>query len=91
MVDEVKKSLLERLRPYSFMDAGAPREAAEEIERLQKDAALLRAALIGLIGVESKQELQGMELAIRALPVPEADKAISINAIHALLATMPNA
>lgn len=32
-----------------------------------------------------------MELAIRALPVPEADKAISINAIHALLATMPNA
>lgn len=52
-------------------------------------AAMLRSALIGLIGAESEQELRQMEVAMRVLPAPEADKAVSINAIHALLATMP--
>jgi hypothetical protein len=30
-----------------------------------------------------------MEATMRLLPAPDADKAVSINAIHALLATMP--
>ena len=59
------------------------------LRKAEADIALLRAALIGLIGGETKAELEGMELAMRAIPAPEADKAVSINAIHALLATMP--
>ena len=51
---------------------------------------MLRAALIGLIGAESIDELRTMELAMRVLPAPEEDKTVSINAIHALIQTAPN-
>ncbi|MFA5900599.1 MAG: RyR domain-containing protein [Hyphomicrobium sp.] len=50
---------------------------------------MLRAALVGLVGADTEAELKQMETAMRLLPAPEADKAVSINAIHALLATMP--
>ncbi len=40
---------------------------------------------------KTREELERMEAAMRALPAPEQDKAVSINAIHALLATMPEA
>lgn len=59
------------------------------MRKVEADISMLRAALVGLIGVDSEQELRQMEAAMRLLPAPEADKAVSINAIHALLATMP--
>lgn len=55
----------------------------------KRNVAMLRAALVGLIGADSEQELKQMEATMRLLPAPEADKAVSINAIHALLSTMP--
>ena len=55
----------------------------------ERDIALLRSALVGLIGSDSEQELRKMEVAMRLLPAPAEDKAVSINAIHALLATLP--
>ena len=48
---------------------------------------MLRKALIGLVGAESKEELEQMEVALRIVPAPDEDKAVSINAIHALLKT----
>ena len=59
--------------------------AASEIERLRT----LRAALVGLVGVDGAEELRQMEVTMRLLPAPAEDKAVSINAIHALLATLP--
>jgi hypothetical protein len=59
------------------------------MRKAEADIALLRRALVGLVDAETKAELEGMELAIRRCPAPEADKAVSVNAIHALLATMP--
>lgn len=59
------------------------------MRKAEADIALLRSALVGLIGFDTEAELGQMEATIRLLPAPEADKAISINAIHALLATMP--
>lgn len=50
---------------------------------------MLRSALVGLIGADTEPELRQMAETMRMLPAPEADKAVSINAIHALLATMP--
>ena len=50
----------------------------------------LRAALADLVGASEKNELEQMELAMRSLIIPEADRAVSINAIHALLETLPN-
>lgn len=47
----------------------------------------LRTALIGLVGSSDKAELEAMEAFIRISPVPETDKASTINAIHALIAT----
>lgn len=48
----------------------------------------LRTALIGLIGVSKKEELEAMEVAIRLAPAPMAHKAAAIDAIHILLETM---
>ena len=62
------------------------------MRKAEADIALLRSALAGLIGADSEDELRQMEVAMRLLPAPEEDKAVSINAIHALLTTMtPNA
>lgn len=56
--------------------------------KAEADIAMLRAALVGLIGADTEAELKQMEATMRLLPAPEADKAVSINAIHALLATI---
>ncbi len=54
------------------------REAESRIERLRK-------ALAGLIGAETKEELEAMEVVMRMMPGIEADKIAGINGIHALL------
>lgn len=60
----------------------------EQVERLTKENRRLRNALIGLVGSDSREELQSMELAMRIFPAPDADVVASVNAIHALLETM---
>ena len=50
----------------------------------------LQNALAALIGASTKKELEAMEVAMRTLDAPESDKAISINAIQALLAVIEN-
>ncbi len=59
------------------------------MRKAEAEIDMLRVALIGLIGAETETELRQMEAAMRLLPAPEGDKAVAINAIHALLATMP--
>ena len=59
------------------------------LRKAERDIARLRASLVGLIGADTEPELRQMEVAMRMLPAPDEDKAVSINAIHALLATMP--
>lgn len=48
---------------------------------------MLRKALVGLVGADDPAELRNIEAMMRILPAPEADKAATINAIHALLET----
>lgn len=64
---------------------------AHPLRKAEADIKLLRSALVGLIGVSSESELREMEVLMRSLPVPDADKAVSINAIHALLSTIHGA
>lgn len=45
----------------------------------------LYAALVGLIGASDPQELRTIEVGMRLIPAPAADKAATINAIHALI------
>ncbi len=47
----------------------------------------LRSALVGLVGVDTREELEQLEVVMRLMPAPAADKAATINAIHALIAT----
>jgi hypothetical protein len=47
----------------------------------------LRKALADLVGASTREELEAMELALRALPGIEQDKIHVINAIHVLLET----
>lgn len=58
------------------------------MRKAESDITLLRSALVGLIGADTEDELRQMESAVRLLPAPDEDKAVSINAIHALLSTM---
>lgn len=62
--------------------------AAIEIQSLTDDRELLLKALVGLVGVSSRDELGAMETVMRALPAPAVDKASMLDAIHALLATL---
>lgn len=68
--------------------AAQKRHAIKAQEEIENRVVLLRAALVALIGADGKNDLQQMEAVLRQLPAPEADKAVSINAIHALLATL---
>ncbi len=67
-------------------------EAYQELEadltavRAQLDT--LRSALVGLVGADSREELEQMEAVMRLMPAPAADKAATIDAIHALIATV---
>ena len=48
----------------------------------------VRAALVGLVGADSREELDRMEAVIRIAPAPDTDKAATINAICALRDTL---
>lgn len=51
--------------------------------------AKLRSALAGLVGVDGKEELEQMEAMIRMSgDAPTKDKAVAVDAIHALLDTL---
>lgn len=58
------------------------------LRKAEADIKLLRSALSGLVGASDKAELEQIELGMRVLPAPEADKIAGMNAIHALLATL---
>lgn len=52
----------------------------------------LRSALVGLVGVDTREELDAMEAVMRlSRGIPEEDRANMINAIHALRDTLPGA
>ena len=56
-------------------------------ENAEADRDRLRAALIGLVGASTRAELEQMEMALRSMPVVASDLTVTIDAIHALLAT----
>ena len=60
-----------------------------DIGRLREQRDRLRAALVKLVGVDGREELEQMEIVMRAMPAPAADKAATVDAIHALIATLP--
>lgn len=48
----------------------------------------LRQALIDLVGVSTKEDLEAMEMCIRSTTAPITDKSAALNAIHVLLETI---
>nr|WP_281719934.1 hypothetical protein [Nitrosomonas nitrosa] len=88
---------MKRVTKYEANDGtlfDTEREAIKVCERhpmrkAETDIALLRSALAGLIGTDTEDELLKIETTLRMMIMPEEDKAATINAIHALLETMP--
>ena len=78
-VDEMV--LLLREAEKKIIDLEADLRASSRLERVRK-------ALVGLVGVETREELESLEAVMRLTPAPSADKAASIDAIHALLETL---
>ena len=56
-----------------------------DAKKISENNTKIKKALTGLIGAETKEELEQLELGIRLSPAPDSDKAVMINAIHALL------
>jgi len=65
-------------------------KAIRDIGALRDERTRLRSALVGLVGVDGREELEQMEAVMRLMPAPAEDKAKTIDAIHALLATSPS-
>ncbi len=65
-------------------------KACEKHPMRQAEATIkkLRAALAGLIGASTKEELEQLEVGVRLMPGVEADKIAALNGIHALLETV---
>ena len=59
------------------------------LRKAEADFALVRNALVGWIGADGREELEKMEACIRDEICREDDRARSLNAIHALLKTLP--
>lgn len=57
-------------------------------EQAERERDMLRTALAGIVGASDPSELEAMEAAVRMMSAPADDKARSIDAIHALLATV---
>lgn len=62
-------------------------EAIKALDAATEAREKLRSALAGLVGAIDRAELEAMEAAVRMMSAPVDDKARSIDAIHALLAT----
>ena len=58
------------------------------MKKLVENNAKLRKALVGLVGADTKGELDQMEIYLRASPLPDIDRMITINAIDALRDTL---
>jgi len=56
-----------------------------DAKKISESNVKIKKALIGLVGAETKEELESMESILRSVPAPDSDKAVMINAIHALL------
>lgn len=59
------------------------------MRKLEEDRAKLRMALVGLVGLDTRDELEKLEVIMRMAKIPDEDKMNTINAIHALRDTLP--
>lgn len=64
-------------------------EAERTLNQAWQERDRLRAALVGVIGADGREALEAMAAVIRAAVAPADDTAVSIDAIHALLDTLP--
>jgi hypothetical protein len=67
------------------MDIDMDHPDDEVPDQLQVERDRFRAALVALVGSNDRQELEQMEMVVRAADAPMRDKAAMIDAIHALI------
>jgi hypothetical protein len=72
----------------ALVEFGGEGSVAEYVARVVGERARLRAALVGIVGVDGREQLEQMEAVMRLMPAPAEDKAVTVDAIHALLATL---
>lgn len=58
------------------------------MRKVEEDRTALRAALAGLVGVSDRDELLQLKGALNAMPMPEADRQITLAAVEVLLQTV---
>jgi hypothetical protein len=68
-----------------------PEYFEHDLDAIREQRDLLRSALVGLVGVDGRAELEQMEAMMRLMPAPAEDKAATIDAIHALVKTLESA
>ena len=63
-------------------------EAEDEIKELKRKNKVLRAALVSMVGVKTKEELKELKRTIIFMHCDHADKTMSLVPINALLETL---
>lgn len=89
------------VRMQRFFDASLLTLVEEEVSQLfrmqsraehaEAQCDVLRAALVCLVGVDGRGELEQLEAVMRLMPAPAEDKAATIDAIRVLIATVKSA
>jgi len=58
------------------------------LREAEKTIFKLRSALVGMVGADSVEELNAMEILIRSAPAPASDMIVAVNAIDVLRETL---
>jgi len=64
------------------------KSCSDQFDKVEQKVEKLKSALLGLIGVETKEELEMMEVGVRVMSIPDKDKTNMLNAIHVLIGIM---
>ncbi len=67
----------------------APAAAPAPAQAEGWQVAILRSALVELVGADGREELEQMEAVLRRATAPAEDITAAINGIHALIKTLP--
>lgn len=89
------RELEKRLELHRIGETWKGEELAIEVQRLRGHVAALtcertqlRVALVRLVGVDGRTDLEQMEATMRLIPAPAEDTSALIDCIHALMATL---
>jgi uncharacterized coiled-coil DUF342 family protein len=83
-VSNLRRDWREQSESEAHVHATEITQLVREVSAMRQERDQLRAALVKLVGVDGREELEQLEAVMRLMPAPAEDKSATIDAIHAL-------